>query len=442
MITVYKRRSNLVTLCGLVLFVLALCLCWLGDHFPVLPSRWVEAGYLTGIPISFVLVIFGVCYYAGAKGYSTAWGAVCLLFAGIGWLILLFLPDREKEAPDEPPEKIPFPQQAAKASLIAPLLSFIIVIFLQPQMRESRISLFILGSISALFIIGGFLLGIVALMMSERHEGEGIGGKAIPGTLINGLFLSAALLFIPKVMSGNWHMSPARHAIHTYNDDGVQFLYDNKWEVTEEPVSTNNAGMFHRSRSIAIERWDKTAGVWISFYPFNPGRTNPSLEDYARRLVFAATGSNNAPMVRITGKIGGVEQPGLRVMVTHQRKDGSSWSGEGDFFMLQNSKCQVIVDTLTGAGIAGRFAIRSILDSLKIEGMAGVNVRKSGDPASLNVKMIVYKPKGASAMIGNKTVMAGDALEGFKIIAIDKDSIIVQSPAGEKKVLRMGDDLK
>jgi hypothetical protein len=96
--------------------------------------------------------------------------------------------------------------------------------------------------------------------------------------------------------------------------------------------------------------------------------------------------------------------------------------------------------------------VRQVLDSLKIEGMApanqvrqgmaGTNVSKVGDSASLNVKMIIYKPKDGCALIGNKTVMAGDTLEGFKIMAIDRDSITVQSPAGVKKELRLGDVLK
>ena len=55
--------------------------------------------------------------------------------------------------------------------------------------------------------------------------------------------------------------------------------------------------------------------------------------------------------------------------------------------------------------------------------------------------MILYKPKDACVLIGNKTVRAGDVLEGFTIIAVEKDSIIVQSPAGVKKELRMGDVL-
>jgi hypothetical protein len=160
-------------------------------------------------------------------------------------------------------------------------------------------------------------------------------------------------------------------------------------------------------------------------------------------------------MERITGKIGGLDQPGLRFHITKRRKDGVLWSGEGDFFRLQNSKRQVIIDSLVVANKEVepiRPAVRLILDSLKIEGMApadqvrqgtaGANAVKGGGPASLNVKMIIYKPKDGSALIGNKTVMAGDTLEGFKIMAIDRDSITVQSPAGVKKELRLGDVLK
>lgn len=69
------------------------------------------------------------------------------------------------------------------------------------------------------------------------------------------------------------------------------------------------------------------------------------------------------------------------------------------------------------------------------------NYSRGSDPASPKVKMILYQPKDACVLIGNKTVRAGDVLEGFTIIAVEKDSIIVQSPAGVKKELRMGDVL-
>jgi hypothetical protein len=67
---------------------------------------------------------------------------------------------------------------------------------------------------------------------------------------------------------------------------------------------------------------------------------------------------------------------------------------------------------------------------------------QGNDPAGLNVKMILYKPQGACALIGNKTVMAGDNVQGFTIVAIGTNSVTVKSPTGVKKELRLGDVLK
>lgn len=67
---------------------------------------------------------------------------------------------------------------------------------------------------------------------------------------------------------------------------------------------------------------------------------------------------------------------------------------------------------------------------------------QAGDPASPYVKMILYKPKDACALIGNKTVMAGDNVQGFTIVAIGTNSVTVKSPTGVKKELRLGDVLK
>jgi hypothetical protein len=63
-------------------------------------------------------------------------------------------------------------------------------------------------------------------------------------------------------------------------------------------------------------------------------------------------------------------------------------------------------------------------------------------PVGRKVGMILYQPKGAVALIGNNTVMTGDVVDGFKIIAIEKDLVTVQSPAGVKTELRLGDVLK
>ena len=67
---------------------------------------------------------------------------------------------------------------------------------------------------------------------------------------------------------------------------------------------------------------------------------------------------------------------------------------------------------------------------------------QGNDPASPYVKMILYKPKGACALIGNKTVMAGDNVQGFTIVAIGTNSVTVESPTGVKKELHLGDVLK
>jgi len=62
-------------------------------------------------------------------------------------------------------------------------------------------------------------------------------------------------------------------------------------------------------------------------------------------------------------------------------------------------------------------------------------------PAGGKVSMIIYKPNGAVAVIGNKTVMTGDTVQEFTIVAIGTNSVTVKSPAGVKKELRLGDVL-
>jgi len=55
---------------------------------------------------------------------------------------------------------------------------------------------------------------------------------------------------------------------------------------------------------------------------------------------------------------------------------------------------------------------------------------------------ILYNSKGAVAVIGANTVAIGDTVDGLKIIAIEKDAITVQSPAGVKSELHLGDVLR
>ncbi|EEF60872.1 hypothetical protein Cflav_PD4041 [Pedosphaera parvula Ellin514] len=93
-----------------------------------------------------------------------------------------------------------FPKQAAAFSLFAPLVSFSIGIFVQPQVRGIRLAMMVFGLLQMLMIISGLVLGIIALIATKRHGREGIFGKAITGTCINGLLVLVMLLCIPGLM--------------------------------------------------------------------------------------------------------------------------------------------------------------------------------------------------------------------------------------------------
>jgi hypothetical protein len=93
-----------------------------------------------------------------------------------------------------------FPKQAATFSVYAPFLSFAIGIFLQPLVHGERAAMIILGLLSTLLILVGLILGIVALAATRRHGRTGIFGKAIAGTIINGLLVLLILASIPGMM--------------------------------------------------------------------------------------------------------------------------------------------------------------------------------------------------------------------------------------------------
>ena len=435
MIPEYKRQGLTFGIPGLLLFGSTILISHL------VPKAWLVwisvllwEGWLAGV----VLLIVGLCYYAKAKGYLAVWGFL-LPITGIGLLVLALLRDRTEDRPRVLPPESSLLKLLARASVIAPVCFFITSALLLPLAYGNHTDMIILGSLSTLLVAAGFIFGIAALAGTRRYDPEDVLGKAIAGIFINGVFVVGMLPHLPEAMTGNW---PVRGpAIKMYDHAGVRFSYDSRWDVAEWPESTNTMGMV-AGQSIGIERTNKTGGIYISFFPFQTGRANPSLENFGKWLTFESLGITNASMERITGNIGGVVQPGLRFHFATRRKDGSMFSAEGDFFMLQNSRGQVIVNTLVPDNVVGRLTVRSILRSLNIEGMSGVNANTNGTPAGLYLKMIVYNFKNTSALIGNKTVKVGDVINGFKIVAIEKDSVIVQSPAGVKKLLRMGDDLK
>jgi len=60
------------------------------------------------------------------------------------------------------------------------------------------------GLIQILLILFGLAFGIVAWVSTKRHGKEGVLGKAIAGTCINGALILVALLTIPGVIMAGW----------------------------------------------------------------------------------------------------------------------------------------------------------------------------------------------------------------------------------------------
>ena len=104
------------------------------------------------------------------------------------------------DTPPPLPSGNSFPKQAATFSVCAPFLSFAVGIFLQPLVRGERAAVIILGLLSTLLIIVGLILGLVALAATKSHGRTGIFGKAIAGTIINGLLVLLMLASIPGIM--------------------------------------------------------------------------------------------------------------------------------------------------------------------------------------------------------------------------------------------------
>jgi hypothetical protein len=92
-----------------------------------------------------------------------------------------------------------FARQAAKFSVVAPLVAVAINMFVQPQVRGNRIAMIILGLISVSLIVSGCTFGIVALVVAKRRGEKGISGTAAVGTIICGILTLAMLLSIPAL---------------------------------------------------------------------------------------------------------------------------------------------------------------------------------------------------------------------------------------------------
>ena len=99
----------------------------------------------------------------------------------------------------EPPVPRQFPRYLATFSILTPVVVVLIVIleFMGVKSHGANPSRFKILGIIALFQIAllalGFCLGIITLVLLRRHEREGVLGKAVVGTCVNGLLVLLVL---------------------------------------------------------------------------------------------------------------------------------------------------------------------------------------------------------------------------------------------------------
>lgn len=95
-----------------------------------------------------------------------------------------------------PPSQLPanpgnnsFAQNAAKASLAAPLIAIIANATTRSAAFDASTVKLIVPALATLLFFTGFVLAIVALCGIRRHGPGGLLGKGIAGMLINGVFV-------------------------------------------------------------------------------------------------------------------------------------------------------------------------------------------------------------------------------------------------------------
>jgi hypothetical protein len=352
----------------------------------------------------------------------------------------------------------PFPRQASSASLFAPLLASAVGVQLWCGTRTSPV---IIGLVSTMLFGTGFILGMIAVVQTWHFRETGVFAKGIMGAIFNGLLIAGMAAFFPWAASGHpgaarptggsaaratagWHWSYSaanQPNVAIYDQDGIQFSYDKRWMVIEKPEATNAATGLNKRRLIAVTDEDKAYGVFIVSIPFDPARANPSLEMCARSIVFETFGLRNPPVENITGDLGGARLPAVRIHFKYEKPDGSPVMCDSDFLLLENPRQRVVVGSVWPVD-TDRAPVDAVLTSLKINGMNNVAVSKRGDPSKPHVQSILYTSARATAVIDNKTVSAGDQIDGCSVVAIGKDWVSVLSPGGVRKVLQIGDNLK
>lgn len=131
------------------------------------------------------------------------------------------------------------PQQAALASLLAPLLAILVTTASRAATQGSqtppRAVLLITGGVCALLILTGFVLAIVALCTIPRHGRKGILGRGIAGLIVNSLMvLLGAFAFAGGMQRGMKSRQTTRELENTVQDmqTSLRQSYDPEQGIT------------------------------------------------------------------------------------------------------------------------------------------------------------------------------------------------------------------
>lgn len=164
-----------------------------------------------------------------------------------------------------------FGVQAAKFSMYAPAVAFVLGLFLLSQpgdstagaktMAQVRIAV---GGLNAALLLGGLAMGVVALSLVGKFGREGILGRAIVGVTVNGLLVGLMAIALVPAMSagrvrnrvvGHWRgpqATPARAMDVAFDADGT-FTMASAPGVVAPKVAVAGHWYFTRDQLIGVE---------------------------------------------------------------------------------------------------------------------------------------------------------------------------------------------
>ena len=331
-----------------------------------------------------------------------------------------------------------FAKQAGTASIVAPVILIGMSIFLAPLLQGNQLRTMVFGIVAVVLIVAGFALGVIGLFGMKWH---GFLWQSVVGTVINSLLVAMIVMNAQKAWAKEAPVTPARPqatdaaqvapavpvakapaAVTTaatpvpptpraalvtavvaspdYDKDGVQFSYGSGWTVRERMTTLNDN---QPVREILLQRQDNGGVIFFTFYP--AGTPLLDLENYGRNLIQKTAGAADPQMVQITGNIGGVDQPGIRLHFTALKVGGEVFTGNSDFYRVRTPQHEVLVNTMS-RGSAEAEAAKAIIASLKIDNGAAADA-----------------PTPATATMSESTT-EGVKGEGFFIPAINRMDMV------------------